>query len=332
MKRADIERLWYGDAGGARLLAPLACLYGAAAVLRRSAYRRGTLRVEHLPVPVIVVGNITVGGTGKTPLVIAIVERLRSLGWRPGIVSRGYGGARSGSPLRVQPETPPRTAGDEPVLLARRLGCPVAVCPDRAAAGQLLCRDGDVDVLVADDGLQHYRLARELEIAVVDGVRRFGNGRLLPAGPLREPPSRLREVDLVVVNGGQPRGDEMGMRLAGDVAERVIDGTRRPLQAFRGQKVHAVAGIGNPSRFFDHLERHGLTVERHAFADHHAFQPDDLRFGDDRAILMTEKDAVKCAGMADHRHWFVPVDAVFDAAGDKRLASLLGRIARHAVV
>lgn len=300
-----IVRQWRAPSTAGRLLlAPPAALFRILVALRRGAYRAGLLRGRRLPVAVVVVGNLTVGGGGKTPLVVHLVEALRAAGFRPGVVSRGYGGAGGGGPRRVGADTDAAAAGDEAVLIARRCGCPVAVGADRAAAGALLL--DACDVLVADDGLQHYRLARDLEIAVVDGDYGLGNGRPLPAGPLREPAARLRSVDFVAVRDGERAGAWRYRVLPG--AARRVDGApgERPLSAWRGQRVHAVAGIGVPERFFGQLEDAGLAVERHGFDDHHRFSAADLAFGDAAPILMTEKDAVKCHRIAHADMWLVP--------------------------
>jgi tetraacyldisaccharide 4'-kinase len=275
---------------------------------------------------VIVVGNLTVGGAGKTPLVIWLCEHLQRAGHRPGVVSRGYGGRPPRLPLSVTAATAPSEAGDEPVLIAARTGCPVVVDPDRPRAARALLAANDVDVIVADDGLQHYALARNLEIVVVDGRRRFGNGFCLPAGPLREPLSRLVTVDLVVVNGAGGAG-EFALRLVGDRLANLADVAHtEPLTAWRGRRVHAVAGIGDPARFFTALTTAGLEVVEHPFPDHHAYRPDDLDFGDGLPVLMTEKDAVKCRTFAAARHWYLPVsaapDAAFMAALDAKLSTL----------
>ncbi len=309
MTRPDhpLERLWYGNSPAALPLIPLGWLFCGLAGLRRLGYRAGLLRAYTLPVPVIVVGNITVGGSGKTPLVAWLVEQLAAAGWRPGIISRGYGAQAAERPRRVLPDSEPALVGDEPLLLARRTGCPVWICPDRVAAGHEAVAAG-CDVVVADDGMQHYRLARRIEIAVVDGDRGFGNGRCLPAGPLREPVGRLGAVDFVVRNGAGG-GDEIPMRLLPGEVCRVDGGGCRPLADFRGQTVHAVAGIGHPLRFFRTLREQGIEVIPHPFADHHRFSAGDLRFGDGRTVLMTEKDAVKCGAFAGPEHWFVPVTA-----------------------
>lgn len=275
--------------------------------LRRLAYRRGWLHGEKLPVPVIVVGNLTVGGTGKTPLTITLVEALRARGREPGVVSRGYGGSQR-EPLLLGETADPAQVGDEPCLI-HASGVPVAVGRDRPAAARLLLEAG-CDVIVADDGLQHYRLARDVEICVIDGERRFGNRRLLPLGPLREPMSRLRSVDFRVCNGGTEAPDEVPMRLEGGMVRALADAREQPLAAFAGQRVHAVAGIGNPQRFFDSLAMQGLDVIEHPFADHHAFTAADLDFGDGLAVLMTTKDAVKCRPFAREGWWSVPVHAV----------------------
>ena len=262
--RFRIEGLWYGRHPLALLLAPLSWLYLAALACRRFMYEAGILPVTRLPVPVIVVGNLTVGGTGKTPLVIWLARYLQTLAYKPAIVSRGYGGASQSQARRVKPGSDPALVGDEPVLLAQRTGCPVAVAPDRVKAAQALLRQTDCDILLSDDGLQHSSLARDVEIVVVDGMRRFGNGRCLPAGPLREPATRLDTVDLVVA-GGRAAADEYLMEYAGLPVKSLDGGEETELAGFAEQTVHAVAAIGNPGRFFSTLRRNGIEIEEHAF-------------------------------------------------------------------
>ena len=298
---------WYGSPGWLWLLLPLEVLFRALVWLRRLLYRRGWKPSARLPVPVIVVGNLSVGGTGKTPLTIWLAERLLSAGHRPGIVSRGYGGHSPTYPLEVTGQSDPAQAGDEPVLLASRTGLPVVVGPDRVAAARHLLQAHDCDVILADDGLQHYALGRELEIVVIDAARGLGNGHCLPVGPLREPPSRLREVDLVVWQGCK---DPVSFILEISRAHPLkAELASRDLSDFTGRNVHAVAGIGNPKRFFDALTTCGLRVREHTFEDHHAYRPEELRFADQDPVLMTEKDGVKCKRFAQD-HWFtVPAQA-----------------------
>lgn len=314
MSLADsLQRRWYEDAPPPWWTRPLAALFGMAGAIRRALYRRGWLQTVHLGVPVVVVGNLTVGGTGKTPLVIALVEDLRGRGFKPGVVSRGYGGSAT-SPRIIAAQPDPRVTGDEAALVRTRTGVPVAVGADRVGAARLLEGHG-VDVIVADDGLQHYALGRDIEICVIDGARRFGNGRLLPAGPLREPPARLGSVDFVVCNGGESTGTEVPMRLVARDAVALAEPLRtQPLAAFAGARVHAVAGIGHPGRFFDSLRAAGVDVEAHPFPDHHTFTAEDLAFGDGLPVLMTEKDAVKCRGFACAGWWSLPVTAELPAA------------------
>lgn len=319
----DLQASWYGDRPPPWWTRPLAALYGGVTGVRRTLYRAGWLRSARMPVPVIVVGNLVAGGAGKTPLTIALVRALRERGRKPGVVSRGYGGsARMPTLLQAQPD--PGVVGDEPALIRTRTGSPVAVGTDRVAAAHLLLAQG-VDVIVADDGLQHYALARDVEICVIDGERRFGNGHLLPAGPLREPVSRLDAIDLRVCNGGVPQAGEYAMHLVLGAAVALAEPAHeQPLTAFAGQRAHAVAGIGHPPRFFAALRDVGLDVIEHAFPDHHRYTADDLDFGDGLPVLMTEKDAVKCRGFAAANWWSVPVSAelppaFFDAI-DERLA------------
>ncbi|MBL8535473.1 MAG: tetraacyldisaccharide 4'-kinase [Betaproteobacteria bacterium] len=298
-------------------LLPLASLYALVMEGRRELYLRGWKKTLRLPVPVVVVGNITVGGTGKTPLIVWLAHGLARRGYRPGIVTRGYGGSGKGE-SEVRPDSDPGDAGDETVLLARRSGCPVWRGADRVAAGRaLLAAHPECDCILSDDGLQHYRLARRVEIAVVDGARGFGNRLPLPAGPLREPVDRLEQVDAVVINGpGEvPVPAGFAMRLSGEKLVNMVQGHRvRDLAAKAGTKVHAVAGIGNPDRFFRTLRAAGLEVTEHAFPDHHRFTPADLDFGDDLPVIMTEKDAVKCFGFAAEHWWYLPVAASADPA------------------
>ncbi len=307
----------------AAMLLPLSVLFRAAVALRRAGYRAGLLRSVGLPVPVVVVGNITVGGSGKTPLVAALACALAQRGFHPGIVSRGYGrDIDDGHPLPVDPDADSRRSGDEPLLLARA-GYPVVVARDRVAAGRtLLARHPACDVILSDDGLQHYRLRRNVEIAVMDATRTLGNGWLLPAGPLREPASRLRAVDAVVVLAAagadapspEPRG-AFTMVLAGDRFVRVGDPlTTLPAAAFARDGVHALAGIGHPARFFAQLATMGIAAVPHAFPDHHRFVAGDLALPDAQVILMTEKDALKCETFADERCWYLPVQARIDEA------------------
>ncbi len=299
---------WYGQAHPPLYARALAAVYGAVIELRGRLFRAGALRSHRVSAPVIVVGNVTAGGTGKTPLTIALVQRLRLAGWQPGVASRGHGRRSQDAALWVDGHTAPADGGDEPVLIARRTGVRVRVDRDRAAAARALIAAG-CDVIVCDDGLQHYRLQRDLEIEVIDGQRRYGNGRLLPAGPLREKSERGVQCDFRVVNGGEPGFGEWAMRLCADSATLLHGGRVVPLASFAGLRVHAVAGIGNPQRFFEMLRGFGIGVVPHAFADHHRYVPEDLTFGSQLPVLMTEKDAVKCAAFANEWHYSVPVTA-----------------------
>ena len=315
---------WYSPRPSLRAVAlrPFSALFGAVVALRRALYRSGVRHSVALRVPVVIVGNITAGGSGKTPLVAALVAALAQRGFHPGVVSRGYGRDRGDdAPIIVGARDDPRRVGDEPLLLARA-GCTVAVARDRVAAGlALLAHDPACDVIVGDDGLQHYRLERNVEIAVVDAARGLGNGWLLPAGPLREPATRLDEVDAVVMRvaeGGRapplrPRAFAMTL-VAGDFVRVGNERATAPASAFAGDGIHAVAGIGDPARFFAQLSAIGIRAVPHPFPDHHRFKAADLEFAGARAILMTEKDAVKCEAFADERCWYLPVRARVDDA------------------
>ncbi|GHE22561.1 tetraacyldisaccharide 4'-kinase [Halomonas urumqiensis] len=309
----------YGEASRLAWLRPLEALYRRGMSRRAHAYACGDKPVWRAPVPVIVVGNITLGGTGKSPLVAWLAEWLAAGGWHPGILSRGYGGKLPKGhayPLWVTAETPVSESGDEPRMLAEQTGVPVMVDPDRSRAARRLV-DAGCDILISDDGLQHLALARDLELVVVDGKRGFGNGHCLPAGPLREPLERLRSVDAVLVNGEPafvPPVGVHGMRLSPSGWRR-LGGEREPLAPLPFQTpVHAVAGIGNPSRFFATLAGLGIEAIPHAFADHHDFGVEDLAFGDGHALVMTAKDAVKCRGLAPFDSWALDVVAEPDDA------------------
>jgi tetraacyldisaccharide 4'-kinase len=303
---------------------PAAAVYRSLVSLRRTAYRREMLKAVELPVPVIVVGNVSVGGTGKTPFVIWLAAQLRQRNLRVGIVTRGYRGRAADWPRLVTADSNAREVGDEPVLLARRTGCPVAAGPDRVAAAERLLEAQPVDVLLSDDGLQHYRLGRRFEIAVVDGVRGMGNGLCLPAGPLREPAERIHEVDAIVVNGGN-WGHAGVFRATAVVTgvRRVKDGEPRALASFKGREVHAVAGIGNPQRFFDLLDDEGLDVVPHPLEDHADLGPAQLEFEEPGSVLITEKDAVKCEEFAHDDVWCVVVDLQLDPDRTARLMRLI---------
>lgn len=325
---STLTRAWLRRGPLACLLLPVALLFRALAAVRRLLFKTGLKPSERLPVPVIVVGNIFIGGTGKTPLTIWLAEALLAAGLRPGVISRGHGG-QAGTPRAVTPQSDPRDVGDEPLLIAQRTGCPVVIGRQRVEAGRaLLAAQPQVDVIITDDGLQHYALARDVEIVLFDG-RGVGNGWLLPAGPLREPPSRRR--DFTVVNapeitpalaaavGGAP----YRMLLAGEFAEPLGGGARVPLAQLQGRRLAAAAGIGNPGRFFAMLRAAGLAPAELALPDHHDFRDDPFAALDAEIILITEKDAVKCRKianlMADPRLWVVPVTAQLDPALAERI-------------
>ncbi|MGZ5079889.1 MAG: tetraacyldisaccharide 4'-kinase [Usitatibacter sp.] len=339
-----LEQEWQRRGGGALIFLPFTLVFAALTAMRRLLYRTRILPSWRARVPVIVVGNIIVGGTGKTPLVIEILEILQRRGWTPGVVARGYGRVppREHDPrgvVRVYPDlATPEHFGDEPVLIARRSRVPVYISPDRpAAARALLEAHPEVNVLVSDDGLQHYALARDVELAVVDAERRFGNGLLLPSGPLREPVSRLMSVDAVVVNGGYsdsiPGSRQFAMRLG---AERFVALAGREelspaefaLMA-RGRPVVAIAGIGRPERFFEHLAALCVSAHGRSFPDQHAFLPAELKLPGAEIIVMTEKDAVKCAAFADARMWFMRVEASLPPEFDDFLLTRIAQARRR---
>lgn len=309
--------VWYGDRSRFLflliLLWPLSLLFRSIACIRRQILQVSQAR---LPVPVVVVGNITVGGTGKTPLICYLATSMQARGVRVGIISRGYGGSHTGQPRLLQAGDDAAAVGDEPLLLAKRTDCPVVIAQDRLAAAIFLYEKVGVDVILSDDGLQHYRLPRTLEIAVLDGSRGIGNGFCLPAGPLREPVARLEEVDFVVVNGAAAkpfRDDQISLHVQPGYFRNLRDGNRIALNFFpSGTRVHAVAGIGNPDRFFHSLRTIGLDVIEHAFPDHHVFSESELLFGDGLPLVMTEKDEMKCRDFALPQTYSLIVDAVVD--------------------
>ncbi|MEQ1673975.1 MAG: tetraacyldisaccharide 4'-kinase [Candidatus Nitrotoga sp.] len=306
-----LEEHWYQLSPIQLFLGPFSFVFRMLTIGRRLFYRFGILRSEKLPVPVIIIGNITVGGTGKTPLTLWLAQKLIDNGWRPGIISRGYGGSAN-MPQKVDAQSDPAVVGDEPALMARRKICPVWIGRNRVAAGRaLLQAHPECNVILSDDGLQHYQLRRDIEILVIDGVRTFGNGMLLPSGPLREPSSRMNSVDAIVLHGGvEDVGDAYSMKLRGETFYNL----RNPeitakVADFRDKDNHAVAGIASPQRFFDYLRELGLKARTHPYPDHHPFMPADINFRGAEAILMTEKDAVKCAPFATDICWVLRVDA-----------------------
>lgn len=325
-----LEAVWYGGHKGLAfylILFPLSALFCALAMRRRMRHSQQQVQQS---VPVVVIGNISVGGTGKTPLVVRLVALLQQAGLRPAIISRGYGVDLPDGVRAVTAGDAACDVGDEPLLLAQRTGVPLVMGADRNRDIEYLLARYACDVILSDDGMQHYRMARDVEIAVIDGQRRLGNGLCLPAGALREQPQRLHECDFVLVNGVEVSGEtagvddgEFAMQLIGDTVQRLRDEKAQPLADFAGQRVHAVTGIGNPQRFFDSLQAASVTCEPHVFPDHHAFQVDDFAFmqansGDaSLPVVMTEKDAVKCrafAAVLGDDVWYLPVSAQLDAA------------------
>lgn len=319
------NRCWYRTGMPLWPLLPLEWLWRGVTALRRRGLQRG--RIDG--VPVIVVGNISIGGTGKTPVVLALVQHLQAKGMRPGVISRGYGGSAGDQPLLVAAATAADQAGDEAALIARRSGVPVAVCRRRLAAARLLIDAHDCDVLVSDDGLQHYALPRSFELVVVDSERGFGNGRCVPVGPLREMPLRLQSVDAVLFNGTAQQLDTdinaHGFTLQPQCFVNLLSNEEVPVALWRqAGSVHAFAGIGHPQRFFTTLKQLGLSFEQHAFADHQQYREADIRFAGADAVIMTEKDAVKCAAFAGPEHWYLRVQAQLPAALLQSLDETIG--------
>lgn len=309
-----LERHWYCDKVGfwQMFLLPPHLILALLVTLRRFLYKVGVIPSWRSPVPVIVIGNVTVGGTGKTPLVIWLAEQLKAKGYSPGIISRGYGGSAE-KITEVLHGADPSLVGDEPLLMAMRTSCPVWIGKKRPAVVRALLKaNPHCDVIISDDGLQHYALKRDFEIVVVDGVRHYGNGAMLPFGPMREPLVRVLDADAVVVNGGDANlvGNEYLMHLNGGSFYSLSDvGKTASAKDFKGKQIHAFAGIGNPARFFNHLRQLGLEIAEHPFPDHHPYRPADLQIEGAEVILMTEKDAVKCLKFPQKNIWVLPVQA-----------------------
>ena len=302
-------RFWYQESSPyAYWLRPFSWLYKSLVIARRICYQIGLKKTIKFSVPIVVVGNITVGGTGKTPFVIGLTNWLKEQGFHPGIVSRGYGGKQSNLKV-VTATSDPHRVGDEAVLIVKKTNCPMVVCSDRPLAVKKLLMDYDCDIIVSDDGLQHYALGRNIEIAMVDSDRLFGNRFCLPAGPLREPMSRLKTVDFMVMHGETTQKNSMQLRHTA-LYQLKNPNNFFPMEVLKNKVIHAVAGIGAPHRFFQQLEKLDATVMAHPFPDHHRYQPSDFNFGDEAMIVMTEKDAVKCQSFDDQRLWCVTAEAV----------------------
>ncbi|CAM7754045.1 tetraacyldisaccharide 4'-kinase [Leclercia adecarboxylata] len=325
-----IARIWSGESPLWLLLLPLSWLYGLVSGLIRLSYKVGLKRAWRAPVPVVVVGNLTAGGNGKTPVVIWLVEQLTQRGIRVGVVSRGYGGKAERYPLLLTGQTTTAQAGDEPVLIFQRTGAPVAVSPVRSEAVQALLSQTDVQMVITDDGLQHYALARDKEIVVIDGVRRFGNGWWLPAGPMRERASRLKSVDAVIVNGGTAQAGEIPMQLRPGLAVNLVTGERRDVAEL--PNLVAMAGIGHPPRFFSTLEACGARLLNTVpLADHQALSQAQVAgfTAPGQTLIMTEKDAVKCRAFARDNWWYLPVDAELQGEQPERLLQALIALAEE---
>lgn len=318
--KTNYPKFWHSKNIISYLLWPISWCYRLIA----SALRYFKLKNQvHLNIPIIVVGNISVGGTGKTPLVIWLAQLLKQHGYKPAIISRGYKGKVTNYPYIVTANSDPKSVGDEALLLARHTQCSVMIDPNRVRAVQKILATTDGNIIISDDGLQHYALKRDIEIAVIDGERRFGNGFCLPAGPLREPVDRLKQVDFVVCNGSA-KNNEYTMQLISNEFVQVNDPQQKVNKDFfKDKKIHAVAAIGNPQRFFNSLRAMELNFIEHSFPDHYAFQKADFDFGDNAIIVMTEKDAVKCEGFADGRYWYLPVVAQLDANVEKHMLQKL---------
>ncbi|WP_373080426.1 tetraacyldisaccharide 4'-kinase [Zhongshania sp.] len=319
-----LNRAWYGKPKSLLLLVPLEFLYRLIVALRRRL-----IRPQSCGAPLIVIGNISVGGSGKTPVVLAVAEYCQRTGYKVGIVSRGYGGCAPQYPYLLTNQSTPAESGDEPFLMYQRSGLPLAVAPDRLAAAKMLVEQHGCNLIISDDGLQHYRLARDIEVIVIDGERGFGNGHCLPVGPLREPIARANEVSLKIINGGNAGLSGFNMNLNGSMAVNLLSGEQLAIADWppNQKRIHGIAGIGNPQRFFRSLRAMGFEVIEHPFPDHHDYTLDDVQFDDSLPVMMTEKDAVKCRSFEVQKHWMLPVsgeiDPLFYSALQSNLANVL---------
>jgi len=324
-----LTKSWYQTHPIRWLLWPLSIVYCSIITCRKLLYKVGLFKQYAVKAPVIIVGNITIGGTGKTPFVIWLAKQLQHAGFRPGIISRGYGGKADNYPMSVTSDSDPRQVGDEPIIIARQSQCPMVVAPNRVAAAQQLLEQFDCNIIIADDGLQHYALARDIEIVIVDSKRLFGNQHCLPSGPLREPLSRLEHVDFIVHNGSEAAADFVMTTSQGMAINLVEPNITKKISEFGKQTVHAIAGIGYPQRFFNQLSEQGLSLLPHSFADHHPYQADDLAFDDQLDILMTEKDAVKCQHFANKNMWYIPIEATISGKLDQHLLNKIAELPSH---
>lgn len=318
-------QLWYSRSWLMWLLSPLSLLFWILSKIRKALFKQGILSSYRPPVPVIVVGNLSVGGNGKTPVVIWLVQQLQQQGIKVGVISRGYGSQAKTYPLLVNSTTDPIEGGDEPVLIAKRTGVPVVISPNRQQSIELLLQIADCDLIISDDGLQHYKLQRDIEIVVMDAERGFGNGFVLPAGPLRELPSRLNSVDFIISNGGKSEAADAVMHLIPRYAVNLKTNEQKLLSEFNNHSISAIAGIGNPQRFFNMLEKMGIQVQySQVFQDHQHFEPTQFeKLDENRPLFMTEKDAVKCMKFARENWWYVPVEAELEG---EKVRSFLQRI------
>lgn len=314
-----LTKIWYQKHPLFYALIPLSGIYRIALYFKNLSYQLGLKKITHFPVPVVVVGNLTVGGTGKTPLIIALCHFLLKEGYKPGVVSRGYGGKSKKWPLHVYPNSDPIQVGDEPVLIACNTACPIVVDPNRVRAVQTLLDIYHCDIVLSDDGLQHTALGRDIEIIVVDGVRRFGNHFCLPAGPLREPITHLEKANFIVTRGNALSG-EWAMQLIPNKLRNLLNPEKEFPTKINGKTIHAVAGIGNPQVFFDQLRAMGFSIIEHPFPDHYPYKPKDMDFGSNAIVIMTEKDAVKYQPFAKKEHWCLPV---FAECGSMPMALLM---------
>ena len=325
----NLQDCWYKNNLSYKVLMsplwPVSKLFQILVWIRTYLFRIKLFKQYRFKVPVIVVGNITVGGTGKTPLVMYIANMLQQAGFKPGIVSRGYKGRLSNQVLAVDTFLTPQDVGDEPLLMAKKSICPVVIAKKRAKAVAYLLNNFEVDIVISDDGLQHYALARNIEIAVMDESRGVGNGFCLPMGPLRESKSRLRSVDIVVNNGIKNNLKDYTMRISAESTVYSLADANNlvNLDSFKGQLVHAIAGIANPNKFFNLLQESGIRLVKHAFPDHYLFTAKDVSFTDNLPIIMTEKDAVKCAGFATSKHWVLPIKVSLSNQFNEKIISML---------